>query len=427
MSKSTGNFLTLRQAIDKFSADGMRLALADAGDTLEDANFVEKMADAGILRLFTFHEWIKEMLEEKEPLRTGSCDLFDDRVFESEINRAIRLTQENYDNMMYREALKTGFYELQASRDKYREVCVDGMHKDLITRFIEKGSIIKASWPVAGKEDDVLLQASAYLENITHELRLRIKSLTAPKTKKQKTSAPPPKPDHGLIYVASSFPPWQHVTLMTLKSLYHSNGGSFPDNRDIMKELKSKPEVQKYMKKLMSFVQFVRGNVEKDGLSAMDTALAFDERKVLMENQRYLKKALGLDQIEIMSSREGDTKVQEDCAPGKPYAVFSSKQNMVNGVDHGISEKAPLSKPVCRFVNVQLVGAKPACGANGSRATILLENPKGEFLLDYCQLRDQVKSVFGLRDRKLILCGSMNCDKGMTDNGIDRLVTLAMM
>lgn len=38
---------------------GMRLALADAGDTLEDANFVEKMADAGILRLFTFHEWIK--------------------------------------------------------------------------------------------------------------------------------------------------------------------------------------------------------------------------------------------------------------------------------------------------------------------------------------------------------------------------------
>ena len=38
---------------------GMRLALADAGDTMEDANFVEKMADAGILRLFTFLEWTK--------------------------------------------------------------------------------------------------------------------------------------------------------------------------------------------------------------------------------------------------------------------------------------------------------------------------------------------------------------------------------
>ena len=31
MSKSTGNFLTLREAIDRYSADGMRLALADAG------------------------------------------------------------------------------------------------------------------------------------------------------------------------------------------------------------------------------------------------------------------------------------------------------------------------------------------------------------------------------------------------------------
>ncbi len=38
---------------------GMRLALADAGDSIEDANFVEKMADAGILRLFTFIDWVK--------------------------------------------------------------------------------------------------------------------------------------------------------------------------------------------------------------------------------------------------------------------------------------------------------------------------------------------------------------------------------
>lgn len=40
----------------------MRLALADAGDTVEDANFVEKMADAGILRLYTWLEWVKEVL-----------------------------------------------------------------------------------------------------------------------------------------------------------------------------------------------------------------------------------------------------------------------------------------------------------------------------------------------------------------------------
>lgn len=47
MSKSEGNFLTLADAVRKFSADGMRLCLADSGDSVEDANFVESMADAG--------------------------------------------------------------------------------------------------------------------------------------------------------------------------------------------------------------------------------------------------------------------------------------------------------------------------------------------------------------------------------------------
>lgn len=69
MSKSDGNFLTLSEAIKKFSADGMRLCLADAGDSIEDANFVESMADAGILRLYTFIEWVKEVLTNKESFR----------------------------------------------------------------------------------------------------------------------------------------------------------------------------------------------------------------------------------------------------------------------------------------------------------------------------------------------------------------------
>lgn len=69
MSKSDGNFLTLSDAISKFSADGMRLCLADSGDTIEDANFVESNADAGILRLYTFIEWVKEVLANKNTYR----------------------------------------------------------------------------------------------------------------------------------------------------------------------------------------------------------------------------------------------------------------------------------------------------------------------------------------------------------------------
>ena len=46
-----GNFKTLAEAVQEYTADGMRLALADAGDGMEDANFVHGTADKGILRL----------------------------------------------------------------------------------------------------------------------------------------------------------------------------------------------------------------------------------------------------------------------------------------------------------------------------------------------------------------------------------------
>lgn len=106
MSKSDGNFLTLSESILKFSADGTRLCLADAGDSIEDANFVESAADAGILRLYTFIEWVQEMIESKLLLRTGPKNTFNDNVFISEMNLKTKETEEYYDKMMFKDALR---------------------------------------------------------------------------------------------------------------------------------------------------------------------------------------------------------------------------------------------------------------------------------------------------------------------------------
>lgn len=64
-----------------FVVKGMRFSLADAGDGIEDANFVEAMADAGILRLYSYLEWVREMIEIKETLRTGPPTTFCDQAF----------------------------------------------------------------------------------------------------------------------------------------------------------------------------------------------------------------------------------------------------------------------------------------------------------------------------------------------------------
>lgn len=348
MSKSTGNFLTLSQAVDKFSADGMRLALADAGDTVEDANFVEAMADAGILRLYTWVEWVKEMLANRDSLRSGPASSFNDRVFASEMNAGIIKTDQNYEKMMFKEALKTGFFEFQASKDKYRELATEGMHRELVFRFIEvqtillapfcphlcehiwtllgkPDSIMNASWPVAGPVDESLIRSSQYLMEVAHDLRLRLKNYMMPAKGKKTDKQPPQRPSHCTIYVAKNYPLWQHVTLSVLRSHFEANGGKLPDNKVIACELGNLPELKKYMKKVMPFVAMIKENMEKKGPRVLDLQLEFDEMAVLMENIVYLTNSLELEHIEVKFASEAEDKVREECCPGKPLNVFRTE------------------------------------------------------------------------------------------------------
>ena len=43
--------MTLQESLEKYGADATRFALADAGDGLDDANFLQKTADDAILKL----------------------------------------------------------------------------------------------------------------------------------------------------------------------------------------------------------------------------------------------------------------------------------------------------------------------------------------------------------------------------------------
>ncbi|KDD73754.1 hypothetical protein H632_c1866p0, partial [Helicosporidium sp. ATCC 50920] len=71
MSKSTGNFKTLEQALHEYGADAMRVGLANSGDTLEDANFEHDVANQAILRLFRQAEWAREALDALPTMRGG--------------------------------------------------------------------------------------------------------------------------------------------------------------------------------------------------------------------------------------------------------------------------------------------------------------------------------------------------------------------
>ena len=58
------------------------------------------------------------------------------------MNQKIKETEQFYDQMLFKEALRTGFFELQSARDKYRELCLEGLHLDLILRFIRVQALL---------------------------------------------------------------------------------------------------------------------------------------------------------------------------------------------------------------------------------------------------------------------------------------------
>ena len=115
---------------DQYSADAIRVALADSSDTNNDGNFEEATANAAILRLTKELAWIHEVLAPSAALRTGDRNLAD-RVFSNAISCAAHAARTAYDNMLFRDALKASIYQLQNARDAYRvQLGADGMHKE---------------------------------------------------------------------------------------------------------------------------------------------------------------------------------------------------------------------------------------------------------------------------------------------------------
>ena len=109
MSKSEGNFLTVRDCIERYGVDATRLTLADSGDGLDDANFDELVANSAILRLFTLEKWIKDELKKGIPedgidFSLWSANDYDlwDKIFDNEIDNAIESATKHFKDIKYK-------------------------------------------------------------------------------------------------------------------------------------------------------------------------------------------------------------------------------------------------------------------------------------------------------------------------------------
>lgn len=174
MSKSTGNFLTLSDAVKKYGADATRIAMADAGDGVEDPNFEETVANSSILKLFTLKEWIEEVIKDTS-LRAGASDTFWDKLFDNEMNSLVQEAKQHYaasapldtpdtsslthHRTDYKAALKSALYDFTGCRDFYREATTAAgvsMHRNLVMHYIELQALLLT--PIAPHWADYMWQ-----------------------------------------------------------------------------------------------------------------------------------------------------------------------------------------------------------------------------------------------------------------------------
>lgn len=361
MSKSKGNFFTLEDIMKKYSADTVRLAMANSGDTLESANFDETVANKALLAFPVFLETMKAMLDGSQPLREGATDTkFSDRWFANEMNRLVTESRGYYETMYYREALRTAYFEFSAAFDQYRDVCKSGdclPSKALVMRYFEWQLIVLSpicphfcehAWALLGKTGSVLdarypepaapvdttvsVQGDYIYDKVPHDF---IKLL-----EKQCKAG---RPTAAAIYVARTFPDWK-VSVLSLLRAKHQDGKLplVPQEqmksdetakeqwKDIMQELMQNPNLKPFGKHLGPFAAFKRDEAAAFGVGALDASVPFDELALLQEHADYLASKLKVA-VTVSLSEELQSAEHKDAAgtaqPGKPAVHYSGGVN----------------------------------------------------------------------------------------------------
>ncbi|KAH7156962.1 hypothetical protein EDB81DRAFT_788475 [Dactylonectria macrodidyma] len=344
MSKSTGNFMTLNDLTAKYGADASRIALADSGDGVNDANFEEDVADNNILRLFNLREWCEEMVRDQDQLRSGETNSFQDALFNNEMNEHAHEAIEQYANTNYKLALKAALYELTSARDFYREACAAAgikMHKDLILRYIElqalllavvaphwseyiwlevlkkEDTIHNAVFPEVGAIDAALSAKRDYVRNTASNVNSAEGQQLKKKAKGKETSFDPKKPKKLTIFMTDKFPAWQAKYIDLLKEMWEPATNSVND-----KVLNGKIGKMGEMKKAMPYVQGLKKRLQagEPANAVLEQKLAFDERKTLLQMVPGLTRTGGLVACDILAVEEGGKKAV-NLADGKEVEV----------------------------------------------------------------------------------------------------------
>ena len=203
MSKTMGNFVTWRGALEKYGADGFRLGLALTADGMDDADWRDRTAEDSKGKVESVIPFVKKTLKsatnrEENELDSWLC---------SAVHRRIVTTTEAMEQMKIRRASATTFldmwndirYYIHRTKSPRRQTLVDVfgawvrmmspftpfMAEDLNHELGGKGLVCQADWP-STKDfplDEEAELAEEVVRKVIDDARNVLKVVKGPRTK----------------------------------------------------------------------------------------------------------------------------------------------------------------------------------------------------------------------------------------------------
>ncbi|MEM2146676.1 MAG: class I tRNA ligase family protein, partial [Candidatus Jordarchaeaceae archaeon] len=296
MSKSKGNFLTLRSILDRYGADVTRLTLVLGAEDMDDPDWREENAkgiEAKLLALRRFIDDLVNLLGD-EKLRTI------DRWLLSTIQKRVKMVTEALNKLKTRTAAEIAFFEVWNDIRWYmrridtpntkvvREVT------DIWIRLISPFTpyLAEELWHLIGKKEFVSLAEwpvydDSKIDITAEEVENLLKNLIEDTTNIIKVTRIIPK--RICYYVAAQWK-WKAYLKTLQKSLTAK-----VEMKDVIKELLKDPEIQKKVKDLTSFlnrnimeINMIAEEVKKRKLKTG----VLCEKSIIEESKNFLQKEL---------------------------------------------------------------------------------------------------------------------------------------
>jgi leucyl-tRNA synthetase len=322
MSKSKGNFITLREALEDYGATATRMTLANAGEGVDDANFDLEFAEQVTGRLERFHELATD------PPGTRAGDRRVDDWFRSALQERLEAVREHMEATRFRSALKAGWFDLQRLWNWYLRRAEDAPQEDVLETYVDvqtrvltpfaphlaeeihearggDGLALDAPWPEPDPDlrDREAEAAEAFVQDVLDDVReiLQVTGIDA---------------DRVILYTA---PDWKQVLHDEALDLAREDALGMGA---LMDQAMGEPEVREHKDAAPDLARDLVDDLANLGEEELDRhGIPIDERAVLEEAEGFLAREVDAE-VEVHDGGDPDAPdpggKAGDAAPRRP-------------------------------------------------------------------------------------------------------------